>query len=187
MIRASNCLCVCRLCAGYADGFDSNERRPGALLFESVRLCGPGVQDTPESACPPAALSTLPKRTPPRSEAFRKGANDYNFFATVDYAHIPECYWKPPQPPAEHIFADTERLGECHNGCVRQVTAQEAGQWGQQAEERPGAIPPAGRGWRDWASLPPVVVVTLGVTSKEKNGVSLPPKKVPFAVLLKST
>jgi len=112
----------------------SNRSASAALAFNA-----------PESARLPAALSTQPNRTPPRSEAFRKGANVHNFFATVDYAHIPECYWKPPQPPAEHIFADTERLGECHNGCVRQVTAQEAGQWGQQAEERPGAIPPAGR------------------------------------------
>ena len=36
---------------------------------------------------------------------------------------------------------------------VRQVTAQEAGQWGQQAERRPGEISPAGRGWRDRAGL----------------------------------
>ena len=71
--------------------------------------------NTPESAHPPAALSTPPKRTPPRLEAFRKGANDYNFFETVDYAHIPECYRKPPQPE-EHIFSDPKRLNAWHNG-----------------------------------------------------------------------
>ena len=82
----------------------SNRSASAALAF-----------NTPESARPPAALSTPPKRTPPRSEAFRKGSSDYNFFATVDYAHIPECYRKTPQPE-EHILADPNRLGEWHNG-----------------------------------------------------------------------
>ena len=73
--------------------------------------------NTTESARPPAALSTPPKRTPPCSEAFRKDANDHNYFKSADYAHIPENFRKPPQPE-ERIVANSERLGEWHKGCA---------------------------------------------------------------------
>ena len=36
--------------------------------------------NTPESARPPAALSTPPKSTPARSAAFLAGVNSYNYF-----------------------------------------------------------------------------------------------------------
>ena len=92
------------------------------------------ASNAPESARPPAALSTPPLGSLD-SAAFLAGVETYAWFKTVDKSHVKKCFKTPPRPP-KRLLDDPKRLGGLHNGC-----AFAAGAWcSSHPREEHGAV-----------------------------------------------
>ena len=73
----------------------------------------------PESARPPAALST-PLLRSLESAAFLAGVEAYALFKIVDKPHVPECFKTPPLPLPPKRFLDNPKCPDgWHNGASR--------------------------------------------------------------------